>query len=147
MRQKMVNLPIEFRSEIEASGVFDEAWKIRSAEQSSACSIPVEFGGHGGGFSPEDLFLHALINCFVGTFKVYAKGSRLQFSRIVVKGTLTVDQDDSRAVVMKRAFIEIDLFGVDRPDRVSLLINKVLREGFILNSVKTEIQHTLNLHE
>lgn len=143
----MIKLPVEFRSEAEASGNFEQPWQVKSGEGTASCAIPVEFGGKGGGFSPEDLFLQALMNCFVGTFKVYAKGSRVNFSRLLVKGALTVEQDSARQPVMKIAVLEIDLYGVDRPDRVSILVAKALREGFILNSVKTEIQHTLHIHE
>lgn len=147
VRLKMDKLPMDFSSEATATGNFDDSWNISSGAAQSTCAIPREFGGSGGGFSPEDLFLQALMNCFVGTFKVYAKVSKINFSKVSVSGKLTVDQDSSKKISMKTAVLDIEVFGVDRPDRIETIVAKTLREGFILNSVKTEILHSLRILE
>ena len=139
----MNKLPINFSSEALASGDFEQAWLIQSGPVQSLCSIPSEFGGSGGGFSPEDLFLQAIMNCFLGTFKVYAKASRVTFSNIKVKGQLTVDQDESKKVSMKSVFLNIEFDGADRPERIETLVTKTMRDGFILNSVKSDIRYEL----
>lgn len=91
--------------------------------------------------------MQALMNCFIATFKVYSKASKVSFSSVSVKGLLIVDHDSSSKVTMKKAILEINLFGVDRPDRIETLVAKVFKDGFILNSVKTEIQHTLKIFD
>ncbi len=120
----MPKLPIDFKSEALANGHFENTWAINSGPQKTQCGIPSEFGGMGGGFSPEDLFLQALINCFVGTFKVYAKASKVGFSNLAVKGNLSVD----------------------RPDRIETIVAKTIKDGFILNSVKSEIKYNLEIN-
>lgn len=142
----MHNLPLQFSSEANANQEFGDAWSIRSGPMQATCAIPAEFGGVGDGFSPEDFFLQALINCFVGTFKVYAKASRLTFSNLNVKGQLTVDKNESMKICMKKAFLQIEIHGVNQPSRIETIVAKTLRDGFILNSVKTEIEHKLLVH-
>jgi organic hydroperoxide reductase OsmC/OhrA len=143
----MLKLPIEFFSKAVSMESHLKPWTIVSGDQSGVCSVPVEFGGPGGGFSPEDLYLQALINCFVGTFKVYAQGSKIEYAKLEVFGTLLVNQNSVRKTTMEKCQLKVDLFGVNRPDRVQALVEKVFRDGFILNSVKTEISHQLTLHE
>ncbi len=143
----MLKLPVNFQSSATASGDPLEPWLIQSGAHSAMVSIPPEFGGQGGGFSPEDLFLQALINCFIGTFKVYAKGSKIYFTNLEVSGNLKIDLNSSGAVRMQTCDLKIDIFDVEKPDRVKALVEKVFRDGFILNSVKTEIHHSLVIHE
>ena len=68
-------------------------------------SIPPEFKGSGGGFSPEDLFNQTLANCFAATFKVYAENSKLTFADVVVEAKLAVDMDDNKKAMMKEFYL------------------------------------------
>lgn len=145
VRLKMHSLPINFSSEAFSTGEFESPWSIKSGPVQAACAIPSEFGGYSGGFSPEDLFLQAVINCFVGTFKVYAKASRINFTDLHVKGKLTVDQGETKKVFMKTVVLDITIGGAERPDRIETIVAKTMREGFILNSVKSEIRHNLQV--
>ena len=139
----MRNLPLEFQSEAKANKNVNEPWIISSGEISSVCAIPPEFGGAGGGFSPEDLFLQAAINCFVGTFKAVAQLSKISFSEVHVRGKLTVDKNNENKVVMKAISLEIEVTAADRPERLDGLVAKVIRDGFILNSMNSEVTYTL----
>lgn len=139
----MFKLPIEFSSQASASGDFEKVWSTSSSVHVLDNSIPPEFGGAGGGFSPEDLFLQAVMNCFVGTFKVVAKGSRVNFSKLSVAGRLIVDKGDDGKPCMKTISLQIKIFDADRPDRIATLVSKVFRDGFIINSVKTGISYEL----
>ena len=140
---KMHKLPVDFFSEVYATGEFEKPWSINSRAQQADCAIPPEFGGTGDGFSPEDLFLQSLMNCFTGTFKVYAKASRISFSSLSIKGQLIVDQDATKKVFMKTVHLDIEIRTEDRPHRIETIVAKTLRDGFILNSVKSEIFHKL----
>lgn len=139
----MTKLPLEFWSEAKADKSFDQPWVISSGEMRASCSIPAEFGGAGGGFSPEDLFLQAAINCFIGTFKVVTKLSKFSFSELQVKGKLIVDKNEDHQIMMKSIALEINVTGVERPDRLETIVSKVIRDGFILNSVKSDITYHL----
>ena len=140
----MTKLPIDFTSAAKVSPEFEKAWEISSGSNLASCAIPTEFGGLGGAFSPEDLFLQSLINCFIGTFKVIARASKINFSLLEVKGRLTVDKNEGK-VMMKNASLEIEISGADRPDRIENIVAKTFKDGFILNSVKTEITYSLRL--
>ncbi len=142
----MHKLPIDFKSQALATGHFEDSWSINSGPQKAKCAIPSEFGGNGAGFSPEDLFLQALINCFIGTFKVYAKASKVGFSNLSLKGILTVDQGPEKKIWMKSVLLEIQIDGVDRPDRIETIVSKTIKDGFILNSVKSEISYKLEVN-
>ena len=141
----MHKLPVNFFSEAQSTGQFENPWSIQSGTVNALCAVPVEFGGMAGGFSPEDLFLQSLMNCFIGTFKVYAKASRIHFTDLSVRGQLTVDHNEKRQIFMKSVFLKITVHGSDRPERIETLVAKTIRDGFILNSVKTEIRHSIEI--
>lgn len=141
----MHNLPIHFVSEATAEKEFTAPWPITSGPSQASCSIPTEFGGTGGGFSPEDLFLQSAINCFIGTFKVMAKMSKINFSQVSVRGQLSVDKNSEGKVIMKAIHLDITILEVDRPDRINTLAAKTIKDGFILNSIKSDITYKLNI--
>lgn len=136
-------MPLEFRSIAKTNPNIEESWTIQSGSQTATCDIPVEFGGRGGGFSPEDLFLQAAINCFVGTFKAIAKASRVIYGELQVNGRLIVDKNIDGKIIMKTIYLDIQVSKAERPDRVESIVAKTLKDGFILNSLKSEIQHGL----
>lgn len=133
----MAQYPIEFHSTTKASCGMQTTWLSQSQEQSIPVSIPPEFQGPGGGLSPEDLFSHALTNCFVGTFKVFAENSKLTFEALSVESKLIVDLDDKKRPVMKEFFLKAKIQAPSNADKARLLAKKATETGFILNSVKT----------
>ena len=133
----MIQYPIEFSSSTESMGGMTSLWKTASPDGASQCSIPKEFMGPGGALSPEDLFNHALTNCFVATFKVYAENSKLQFEKVTVESKLIVDLDERKKPVMKEFFLKAVISHPSNPDKAKLLAKKACESGFILNSVKT----------
>jgi organic hydroperoxide reductase OsmC/OhrA len=139
----MQKFPIEFLSTAKATGVFETPWAIHSGSLQAVCAIPSSFGGSGGGFSPEDLFLQAAMNCFIGTFKVVAKLSKLSYSEVQVAGKLLVDRNDQGKTMMKTIHLEISVSDADPAARLETIVAKTIRDGFILNSIKSEISYTL----
>ena len=134
---------VQFRGRLTATPDVMDSWSVVSGTQEALCSIPKEFGGSSKGFSPEDFFLQAAMNCFVGTFKVYARMSKIGFSALDVEGHLQLGKGDQGKVIMKKVHLDIRFQGVDREDRARTLVEKVLKDGFILNSIKTEISYDL----
>lgn len=142
----MYNLPIEFSTTAKATSDFEQTWISNSGESQTVCCIPNEFGGHGGGLSPEDLFLQAATNCFIGTFKVIAKLSKLNYSDILVNSKLVVDKNTLGKTIMKSIHLDISVFNSEKNDRFTTIIEKSIRDGFILNSIKSEISYSINFY-
>ena len=75
----MVKYPMSFKAQAHSPAGIQSPWSSKAEampEKPLTLAIPPEFEGPGGGFSPEDLYLLALENCFVATFKVFAEKSR-----------------------------------------------------------------------
>jgi organic hydroperoxide reductase OsmC/OhrA len=101
--------------------------------------IPPEFEGPGLGYSPEDLYGLALLNCFIATFKFVAEKSRLDFENITGTGNLTVDKGDKAQPWMRKFEIHVELSGAKQPDRALALLEKTTKNCMIINSVQTEV--------
>ena len=133
----MIQYPLEFNSKTFATCGVQSIWKTKSNDFECNVSIPPEFKGPGGGFSPEDLYNQALANCFVATFKVYAENSKLTFEDLHVETRLVVDMDDSKKPVMKEFYLTAKIKSASNADKALLLAKKASQSGLILNSVKT----------
>jgi uncharacterized OsmC-like protein len=105
--------------------------------ESVPMAIPPEFEGPGGGYSPEDIYAFALMNCFIATFKVIAEKSKLVYEGLEASGTLTVDRGDTGAPWMKDFALRVELTGAADPERARRLLEKTSQSCMILNSVKT----------
>ena len=135
----MVNYPLLFAVESSLSAGMGSTWiSSGSVAQSITVAIPPEFEGPGGGFSPEDLYALALVNCFGATFKVIAEKSRLAFESLKLSGELTVDRDEAGKPWMKHFALRAELMGTPDADRARRLLEKTSESCMILNSVKTE---------
>jgi organic hydroperoxide reductase OsmC/OhrA len=141
----MIQYPITFSTHVTAPCGINTQWKISSADHQATCAVPPEFEGPGGAFSPEDLYAQALTTCFVATFQVIAEKSRVTFENLRVEGKLVVDRDESKRPVMKTFRLKIQLTTPSAPERAASLVQKAIAGGFILNSVKTEITHELEI--
>jgi organic hydroperoxide reductase OsmC/OhrA len=140
----MIQYPIDFRSTSLATNGLQTTWEIKSGGYNLTCAIPPEFEGGGGGLSPEDLFAQALTNCFVATFKVYAHHSRLEFENVFAESTLTVDLSAEGKPVMKKLVLRA-VIKTSHPAKAKTLAERAFKQGFILNSVKTELVFDLEV--
>jgi organic hydroperoxide reductase OsmC/OhrA len=61
---------------------------------SLASAPPTEFGGPGNRWSPETLFVAAVVDCFVLTFRGIASMSKLPWVSLACEATGTVDRID-----------------------------------------------------
>lgn len=141
----MITYPVSFTASAEAQPGIQSVWKSTSQSHQLSCAIPPDFEGPGGALSPEDLFAQALTNCFLATFKVYAEKSRAIYSTVIVHSELIVDLDESRKPVMKKLILKAEIGGCENADRVRALAQRAFSSGFILNSVKTELQFELHV--
>lgn len=141
----MIQYPIHFFAESKSEAGIQTHWNAESSGHDLKLCVPTEFEGPGGALSPEDLFAQALTQCFIATFKVYTEKSKAPFSSVDVKTELVVDLDDSKKPVMKKATLNVTILGATNPDRIKMLAQRAFQSGFILNSVKTELQLNLNI--
>jgi organic hydroperoxide reductase OsmC/OhrA len=142
----MTNYPVSFFGSSSAAPGIAESWSIEASKFELKCAIPKEFDGGGLELSPEDLYLLALQNCFLATFKVYSHYSKLSFEKVEVKCELVVDLDESKKPWMKKILMHIDLTAASDMKKAQILMQKALDNGFILQSVKTQIIPEINYH-
>lgn len=135
----MISYPLTFNGESLAEPGMELKWETSASGMSCSSSIPVEFEGGGGSYSPEDFFLLALQNCFVATFKVFSHYSKLQFSKINVNTRLVVDKNEVGQPIMKELYLIVRIEDANDLKKAKLLAKKTLETGFILQSVKTTI--------
>jgi organic hydroperoxide reductase OsmC/OhrA len=142
----MIQYPLSFSVDVQTNQNITEPWMVSAGNNNSSCAIPHEFGGAGGALSPEDFFLLALSNCFVATFKVYAKASHLNFETVNVQAQLVLDKNDGNQPFAKTCQLYVDLRGVTDSSRATIILKKVARTGILLNSVKTELNFEFKLN-
>lgn len=141
----MKDFPMQFLSQGEAAPGIQSTWTTSSTDHRLEISVPTEFSGPGGALSPEDLFNHALTNCFIGTFKVFADNSKLTYENLTTVSRLVVDLDENRKPVMKEFHLRARILRPGNPDKALLLAKRASTGGFILNSVKTACTFTFEV--
>jgi uncharacterized OsmC-like protein len=139
----MVQYPLKFQVAAEGPAGVESAWYTRvpgntpGESRDLTAAIPPEFQGPGGGYSPEDFYALALLNCFMATFRVIASKSQLVYGSISLKGELIVDRDEKGAPWMKHFNLSASVTGAQDPERAKRLLEKTSQSCLILNSVKT----------
>lgn len=135
----MISYPLSFYGSSDAQSGIQTEWEVVASDLTTKCAVPKEFEGPGNAFSPEDFFLLSLQNCFIATFKVFAEYSKLSFDNLNLSSELIVDKNENQKPVMKQLKLKIELVSPSDKKKADLLIKKTLENGFILQSVKTEI--------
>ena len=80
----------------------------------------------------------------MATFKVFAEHSKLEFESLEVRAELIVDTDDTtKRPMMKQLKLSINLAGASDVTKANRIIKKTLENGFILQSIKTQIVHEI----
>jgi uncharacterized OsmC-like protein len=139
----MVQYPLKFSVSAEGLSGIDSTWNTRvpahrpEEYRDLIAAIPPEFQGPGGGYSPEDFYALALLNCFMATFRVIASKSQLVFQSVKLKGELVVDRDEKGSPWMKHFHLSANVEGAPDPERARRLLEKTSQSCLILNSVKT----------
>jgi organic hydroperoxide reductase OsmC/OhrA len=137
----MADYPMHFKAQTTTPSGVQSQWVTLTGDgRSLDCSIPKEFNGPNSGFSPEDLYLLALLNCYTATFKVIAENSKMSFEVLEGSGTLTLDRESSSSGAwMKSAHLRFIAKGVENEERFRRLMERVSKQCMIINSVKTAV--------
>lgn len=143
----MPKFPLHFNAEAQAEFGISTHWDCSSEKLPKIkCSIPAEFSGPGGGYSPEDLFGHALINCLIATFKVYTEKSGLSFSNLKVKADIKMDIDPStNKMAITEIHTDINIQGASNPEKIRAVLDKSIADCAISNSIKSGKNFTINI--
>ena len=100
---------------------------------------PTEFGGPGDQWSPEDLLVGAVADCFVLSFRAIATMSKYEWTSLKCSVEGTLDKVE-RAIQFTGFTVTANLVipeGADA-DRAQRLLEKAEQTCFITNSLKAE---------
>lgn len=135
----MISYPLQFSVSARSPSGISSVWETSVPGLLAVHgAIPPEFGGPGGGYSPEDFFALAALNCFAATFKVMAEKSQIAFESLDLKGELTVDRDEKGAPWMSHFHLRAQLSGVSNAERANRLLEKTSHSCIVLNSIRTQ---------
>jgi organic hydroperoxide reductase OsmC/OhrA len=105
-----------------------------------ATAAPEEFGGPGDAWSPETLFVAAVVSCFNLTFRAVAGASKLAWLGLSCEGDATLDRVDRVTrftEVRLRAELRVPE-GTD-PERARSLLERAEHICLVTNSLTSEI--------
>ena len=103
---------------------------------------PLEFGGAGGNWSPEHLFLSSAHTCVLWTFVAMARISQLEIADWRSNGTGTVERLEGQGWMFTGIVIEVDLTVVKASDtgRAERLLHKAEQNCLISKSMNTPVK-------
>lgn len=135
----MIRFPMKFEVEATASSGIEGQWTARADKLPPIMSaIPPEFNGPGGGYSPEDLFAIAIVNCLIATFKVYCEKSKATFQEIRSKAEVTVDKNPAESnFYMSHIEVFLTVTGASNVETVKKLLEGAIKDCAVSNSVKS----------
>lgn len=100
-------------------------------------AAPKEFGGPGGQWSPEDLVVGAVADCFVLSFRAVAAASKFDFKDIHCTATGELNKADTGVqFVGFKVSAKLTVDADADQDRAANLLKKAKAACFITNSLK-----------
>ncbi|MFB6209744.1 MAG: OsmC family protein [Candidatus Nanohaloarchaea archaeon] len=135
----MVKYPLEFESETKATEE-EKRWETRLSDEELDVSVPEEFGGEETAASPEQIFVAALENCVVATFKTIAERKQLKFDSIESESNAVLDRAEDSRPMIEEAQIVVKVSGVENEDKADQVRQAAIKNCFIHRSVKTDIE-------
>ncbi|MDB4778051.1 OsmC family protein [bacterium] len=133
-----MNLPHDYSAAASAKPAGNVTLSVDELD-SIESNAPKEFGGPGDQWSPEDLLVAAVADCFVLSFRAIAGMSKFEFTDISAKVTGTLDKVE-RDIQFTALSIVANLTlpaGADE-SRAQRLLEKAEATCFITNSLKAE---------
>ncbi len=142
-----MKFPLKFEISAQASSGVEDLWTAQTAHlQPITSAIPPEFMGPGGGYSPEDLFAIALLNCLIATYKVYCKKGGISFKTIQGKAILTIDHIPGEGPFgMKAIDVTLHVEGASDPNKARQILETAIKDCAVSNSIKSGKTFHLNV--
>lgn len=138
--EAMVKFPMRFSVRAEATGGIQKSW-VSQADNLPVIrgAIPPEFTGPGTGYSPENLFGIAIINCLIATYKVYCEKAGVEFDNILVEATVVADKKPGlTSFVLPQVDLKIEVKGSSDSEKAKHLLETAIRDCPVANSIKSE---------
>jgi organic hydroperoxide reductase OsmC/OhrA len=108
-------------------------------------SVPSAFQGPGVGYSPEDLYVLSLLNCWFATFKVIAAKSKFEFETLEGTATITTGKNAEGLLWIPKMHVDLILTSPSDADKAQRLLDMASKHCLILNSVNTEKSWNLEI--
>ena len=140
----MIKYPLYFKAAASSSPGIGVTWNSGAGELSPIdCAIPAEFNGPGSGYSPEDLMVMAVINCFIATFNVFAERSGFAFSSIEAEGVLEIGRDPHAKVGVTGVKVLIEVKKPSSSEKALALLNETKTNCLMANALKAPCEFTM----
>lgn len=138
---------MKFEAQANATSGINSLWTAQTDQLPPIPSaIPHEFMGPGGGYSPEDLFSLAVLNCVIATFKVYCEKAKLTFQNLQGKATLTVDKMQGESGFgMTQIDITFDIQGASDKEKIKQTLESAIKDCAVSNSIKSGKTFHINI--
>ena len=137
----MIKYPLHFEASATGPSGIETRWSTQvTGHDPLTAAVPPEFEGPGGGYSPEDFYALAMMNCFIATYKVFAAKSGALFGTISARARLTVDRNAQGTPWMAAIDLHITVTGAENPERIQRILEKTSKSCLVHNSVKTEVR-------
>ncbi len=139
----MIKYPLKFKASAKATPGPSNTWTAQAEDNAPiTCAIPPEFMGPGGGYSPEDLYGIALLNCVLATFKVFAEKSQIAFTEADGTADITIDRGEGGMPWISHIALHVTLTGASDPAKAETVLHESKKACIVCNSMKTEVSFT-----
>ncbi len=135
----MIHYPLKYEVHAKAGPGIRNCWQSQSdVLPLITCSIPTEFGGPGGGYTPEDFFALSLLNCQIALFKGACEKRNLTYKEIEARAVAYLDKDRStHQLYISGMEISFTITGASDVDCVKSSLESAIKECPISNSIKS----------
>jgi peroxiredoxin-like protein len=107
---------------------------------------PPQFGGPGGQWAPETLFIGAVADCFILTFRAIAEASKFSWHDVACHAEGTVDKGDGGVQFTEiRLHARLSIPADADAARAERLLEKAKQNCLVTNSLKHEPTLTLEV--
>ncbi|MCP5491869.1 MAG: OsmC family protein [Chlamydiales bacterium] len=143
----MIKYPLKFKASAKATPGITNTWTAQAEHNDPIkCAIPPEFMGPGGGYSPEDLYGLALLNCVLATFKVFAEKSNLTFTEVNGTADITIDRGQGGMPWISHIALHATLTGASDPAKGEKVLHESKKACIVCNSMKTEVSFEVSVN-
>jgi organic hydroperoxide reductase OsmC/OhrA len=102
---------------------------------------PLQFGGPGDQWSPEDLLMAAVANCFVLSFRAISRASKLEWKSIDCEAVGTLDKVERNILFTSvTTKVRLVIAVVESEERAEKILIKAEQACLITNSMSCDLQ-------
>lgn len=143
----MLKFPMQFKVSSSAkAGIWSQWTSQADALPPIPSAIPPEFSGPGGGYSPEDLFGIALMNCLIAIYKVYCEKSKISFKDIHCEATVVINKQPSESsFVVSDVHLRFDITGASDKDKARSILDQAIKDCPVSNSIRSGKTFDINI--